>query len=152
MFSTLVALALIATAKTPHAPEFSEAAQKELKLFEGKWKTVKFIKNGRELNVEDDPLVEFEGPVMVTGKGFLIGEIVGLNPDAKVKTLDLQVPLRVKGEKPRPIVAPAIYKLDGDELTIALDAVADDEDSLRPTKFESAKRSGVLLVVLKRVK
>ena len=131
-------------------PKLSEAAQKELKKFEGKWKAVKAITNGNEETPEMDGqevLVEFKGrKAVVNGKDFF--EIATLDPSTDPKCIDLKS-LVDQGPIAKGAVFESIYKFDGEDMIMAIHIGADKK---RPAKFESEKDSGVVVVTMKRDK
>jgi uncharacterized protein (TIGR03067 family) len=152
MFAAIVTLSLAAPA-VPDDKEkpLPEAAQKELKKLEAKWKAVKAVTNGQEETEGKEISVQFKGrKVIVTddGKEMEFFEVAALDPSATPKLLDLKS-LVDMGQITKGAVFEAIYKIDGDELTIAIYVGADKK---RPEKFESEKDSMVVVVTLKREK
>jgi uncharacterized protein (TIGR03067 family) len=131
-------------------PKLSEAAQKELKKFEGKWKAVKGTTNGVEETPEIDGaevIIEFKsGKAIVMGKEFF--EFSALDPSTDPKCIDLKS-LVQQGPVAKGTVYEGIYKLDGDTLTMAIHI---GESRKRPEKFESEKDSGVTVFTMKREK
>jgi uncharacterized protein (TIGR03067 family) len=75
-------------------------------------------------------------------------EVAAMDPSTTPKILDLKA-LLDEGPLTKGSVVEAIYKLDGDDLTIALYI---GEGKKRPEKFESEKESMVIVVTLKREK
>jgi uncharacterized protein (TIGR03067 family) len=148
MFAALVALTLSAPAA--EEPKLTEAAKKDLKALQGKWKAVKAVTNGdEELPTMDgnDVVLEFkERKVLLNDKEVLV--IATLDPSTDPKILDIKA-LADTGPLRKGTVLEAIYKLDGDALTLA---VYVGEGKKRPEKFESPKDSGVVVVTLKREK
>jgi uncharacterized protein (TIGR03067 family) len=138
---------IVATADEPKLPE---AAQKELKKLEGKWKAVKAVTNGLEETPEMDGqevVVEFKGrKAVVNGKDFF--EIATLDPSTEPKCIDLKSGVD-QGQIAKGTVFESIYKFDGDDLVLAIHMGADKK---RPAKFESEKDSGVVVVTMKREK
>jgi uncharacterized protein (TIGR03067 family) len=147
MFVTLVALSL--AAPPADEPKFSEAAQKELKKLEGKWKAVKAVTNGTEETPQmdgADVVVEFKGrKLIVNDKEFF--EIAALDPATDPKCIDLKS-LIDQGPFAKGTLFESIYKFDGEDLLLAIHIGADKK---RPAKFESEKDSGVVVVTLKRM-
>ena len=148
MFAAFVAMSVFVA--TAEEPKLTEAAQKELKKFEGKWKAVKAVTNGNEETPEMDGaevILEFKGKkAIVNEKEFF--EIATIDPSTDPKCIDLKAVMD-RGPITKGTVFEAIYKLDGDTMTIAIHM---GETKKRPTKFESEKDSGVVVVTLKREK
>jgi hypothetical protein len=72
MFAALVAFTLAAPVDVPDDKEkaLPEAAQKELKKIEGKWKAVKVVLGGNEDGDGKDRFIEFKGrKLIVTDDG-----------------------------------------------------------------------------------
>ena len=151
MLATLVALALAA----PAAPEekekeLTEAAQKELKKFEGVWKAVKVVSGeGEETPMRDggDAIIEIKGRKLLVGETELY-TITALDPSTDPKCIDIRAAADM-GEVRKGEVYEAIYKFDGDTLVIAGNM---GEGKNRPTKFEVAKDSKTFIVTLKKEK
>jgi uncharacterized protein (TIGR03067 family) len=152
MLATIVTLALAAPTAVPDDKEkpLSEAGQKELKKLQGKWKAVKLVANGNEENNAEVAIQFKDRKVIVNqdGKELEFFDVAAIEPETTPKLLDFKAredmaPF-VKGN-----VYEAIYKLDGDELTIAIYI---GEGKKRPEKFESPADSGIGVVTLKREK
>jgi uncharacterized protein (TIGR03067 family) len=148
MFATLTALCLVA-ATADDLPKLSEDGAKELKKFEGKWKPEKIIVDGKEEMPPEgeDMLLAFKGRKMLVGEKEFF-DVAALDPSTDPKILDLKA-LADMGPVMKGTVYEAIYKLDGDTLTIAIHL---GEGKKRPGKLESPMGSGVVLVTLKREK
>ena len=150
MIAALVALSLVVA--TADEPKLSAAALKELKKFEGKWKAAKVVANGMDENAGDkEVFIEFKGrKIIVTqdAKEMELFEVAGLDPSVTPRILDLKG-LMDMGPLKKGTVYEAIYKLDGEDLTLALYF---GEGKKRPEKFESEKDSGVVVVAFKREK
>lgn len=149
MFATLVVLALTVPAEPPKekAAPLPEAAQKELDRLQGKWKLVLAVRDGKEEKFgKDDPelIGEFKG-----GKWLFTdvekAEVVALDPKAEHKTIDLKSLEKARGDD---VVDEAIFKLDGNTLTICL---YQGKGKNRPTEFDTKKNSDTILLVLERV-
>lgn len=125
-----------------------DEAKKELKALQGTWKVVAAEHDG-------DPLERIVGGTMVVkGNNFAIktaggtelkGDLI-LDPAKKPKHVNLahqDGPLKDKTWQ-------GIYELKGDTLKICY-AEADSEKE-RPAEFKTLKKSGLLLVELKREK
>jgi uncharacterized protein (TIGR03067 family) len=150
MFAALAALSFVVA--TADEPKLTEAAQKELKKLEGKWKPTKVVINGNDENAGDkDVLIEIKGRMLTAienGKEREVFEFVALDPSVTPKLLDLKA-LMDMGPLKKGTVYEAIYKLDGDDLSLA---VYVGEGKQRPEKLESEKESNVVVVTLKREK
>jgi uncharacterized protein (TIGR03067 family) len=148
MIAALLTLTFVVAAADE--PKLTEAGQKELKKFEGKWRAVKAITNGNEETPEMDGqevVVDFQGrKAVVNGKDFF--EIATLDPSTDPKCIDLKS-LVDQGQIAKGAVFESIYKFDGDALVIAIHMGGDKK---RPAKFESDKDSGVVVVTMKREK
>lgn len=147
MFATLVALALTAPPEPPKEKPFADAAQKELDKLQGKWKAEKLATSTQEHTVpKGDPelVAEIKGRKWIF-VGVEKAEIVAIDSSTDPKSIDLK-----SVEKGRnATVDEAIYKLDGDTLTICL---YQGEGKKRPTAFDTPKESDTILAVFKRVK
>jgi uncharacterized protein (TIGR03067 family) len=146
MTALLLATALLVPAAD--APKLSEAAQKELKKLEGKWKLQKAATAGMEQAFgpgDPDLVMEMkpDGKWIFTGVDKAV--VVALDPAANPKCMDLK-----SVEKGRDgAVDEAIYKIDGDTLTVCL---YQGKGKQRPTTFDPPKERDTILVVFKRVK
>jgi uncharacterized protein (TIGR03067 family) len=148
MVATLAAVLLLAPAADP--PKLSEAAQKELKKFEGKWKVTKEI----TADVEQEPtmngaevVVEFKDG-KITLLGLEVFKVTALDPGVDPKCIDIKALVQMG------VVAAggefeAIYKFDGDTLTMAAFL---GEGKKRPANFDKPKEAGTCVFVLKRIK
>jgi uncharacterized protein (TIGR03067 family) len=149
MLAVIAALTLAAS--NADEPKLSEAAQKELKKFEGKWKAAKVVVNGNAESEDKEVFIEFkERKLIVTadGKEMEFFEVAALDPSVSPKILDLKA-LVDMGPLMKGTIYETIYKIDGDDLTIAIYFGAGKK---RPEKFESEKDSNVVVVSLKHEK
>lgn len=140
-------MAGLLAASGPAAPskELPEAAKKELKALEGKWRVVKFLHSDRETTPgtgEDEVTVEFKGGT-IDFAGSATGSVVALDPTTDPKCLDF------KGLYKKDTIYESVYKRDGDTLTWA---VYHGQGRSRPTAFDKPTDAGVMVVVLNRVK
>jgi uncharacterized protein (TIGR03067 family) len=149
MFTAFVALALTAPVDSPKENEkpLSEAAQKEVKKLDGKWKVVKNVVNGEEQSTEVNKYLTFTGRKLAVDDKEA-AEITALDPSTDPKCIDLKITLDDTGIA-KGTVFEGIYKLDGDDLQLAIHIGSDKK---RPDKFESANNSSIVLVTLKREK
>jgi len=148
MLAALAALSFIVA--NAEEPKLSEAAQKELKKFDGKWKMTKVVAG----EAEETPMLdgaevvlEFKGRKMMIGDKE-IAEITALDPSTDPKLFDFKG-LTDLGQLKKDTVYESIYKFDGDNLILALTL---GETKKRPAKFEADKESGTVLITLKREK
>jgi uncharacterized protein (TIGR03067 family) len=148
MFAALLTMSFAVAAA--EEPKLTEAAQKELKKFDGKWKPEKIVANGKEEMLPPeaaDMLLEFKARKLLLGEKEMF-EVASLDPSTEPKCLDLKA-LASMGEITKDTVYEAIYKFEGDTLMLAMHI---GEAKKRPAKFESEKDSGVVVVTLKREK
>jgi uncharacterized protein (TIGR03067 family) len=128
------------------AGRLPEGAKKELARLQGEWLAKEFGRYGRKLDVRGEKLVL----VIKDAKWIFTdrekGEFIAIDPKADPKSFDLQsVEAGRKGE-----VDEAIYKLDGDTLTVCL---YQGKDKRRPAKFETGpEQPDTILMVFERVK
>ena len=131
----------------PEPPKFSEAAEKELQKLQGKWKLQKEVSADGEKEFE--MVLEFKGrKVFFEKQAKFEFEVSALDSTTDPKCLDL-TNLVERGPVPKGLVLEAIYKLDGDTLTMAGHA---GEEKKRPANFDPPKDKGTGMWVLKRVK
>jgi len=140
-------LCVLAAGLLVHAPARAEEAKKEGEKFEGTWKAVSAVRDGREAPQED---VE-KMTLVVKGHDYTlkVGDQViegthKLNPAKKPKTIDAT--RKAGPEKGQTILG--IYELDGDTYKVCFAPPGKD----RPTAFESKPGSGHRLIVMKRSK
>ena len=153
MFAILFALSVNTPAAVPDDKDkpLPEAAQKELKKLEAKWKAVKIVVGGNEQEAGRVTSLEFKGRqlfVHENDKATAFFEVAAIDPSTTPKLLDLKA-LVDEGPITKGTVFETIYKLDGDDLCIAIYFGAGKK---RPEKFESEKESMVVVVTLKREK
>jgi uncharacterized protein (TIGR03067 family) len=152
MFAAILALTFAAAPLEEKEKPLPEAAQKDLKKLEGKWKAVKATVNGNEENdANKEILVEFKGrKILVTedGNEKEFFEVATLDPSTTPKLIDLKA-LQDMGPITKGTVYEAIYKVDGDDMSLAIYFA---EGKKRPEKFESEKDSMVVVVTFKREK
>lgn len=151
MFAALVAVSLAAPAAAPQEKEkeLPEAAKKELKKFEGKWKAEKLVINENEETPPDgdEGLLRFKGrKVLLGGKDLF--DVAALDPSTDPKIIDLKA-LADMGAIKKDTVYEGIYKFDGDTLVLA---VSVGGGKSRPDKFESPKDSNVAVATFKKQK
>jgi uncharacterized protein (TIGR03067 family) len=153
MFAAFVALSL--AAPPADEPKLSEAAQKELKKLDGKWKVTKEVTAGGErekpaIGRGGDVAVEFKDrKLTLTGQDTFELEVSALDPTTDPKSLDLKSPVD-QGPIPKGALIEGIFKLDGDTLTLVFNA--GEEKKMRPSNFDPPTEKDVGIWVLKRVK
>jgi uncharacterized protein (TIGR03067 family) len=148
----VVVLAGLLTTSGPAAPpkEPPEAAKKELKALDGKWRVVKFLYFDRETTPgtdDDDVIVRFKGRT-IDFDGQAKGEVAELDPATDPKCLDFKVSMG-SGVLAKGSTYESIYKLDDDTLTWA---VYVGRGKNRPAAFDKPTAAGVMVMVLNRVK
>jgi uncharacterized protein (TIGR03067 family) len=149
---SVVVLAGLLVASGPAAPpkEVPEAAKKELKALEGKWRVVKFLHADRETNPgtdEDEVTVEFKGDT-VDFAGAATGVVAELDPATDPKCFDFKVAAG-SGVFKAGTTYESVYKRDGDTLTWA---VYTGRGKNRPATLDKPTDAGVMVMVLNRIK
>jgi uncharacterized protein (TIGR03067 family) len=130
--------------------ELSNAAKKELKTLEGKWRVVRFVHCCRETAPEngDDPIVvEFMGNI-IDFAGSATGVVVELEAGANPKGIDFRTRIAT-GLFKMDSTYESVYKLEGDSL---IWAIYTGRDKNRPTPFDKPTEAGRIVIVLKRFK
>jgi uncharacterized protein (TIGR03067 family) len=143
MVATLAAVLLLAPAADP--PKLSEAGQKELKALQGKWQIQTEVRFNEERDRSADPdgVLEFNGH-KIRAEGKEAGEVAALDPSTDPKCIDL----KIDAGPAKGLVLEAIFKIDGDNLTISVCLM----EKKRPTNFDKPTDAAVILVTLKRIK
>ena len=140
------------------APKPATAARQSDIAFaalEGEWVYEKFISAGAAVPKESFPHeVHFKSPNQLIMKGITVGQVRGKDRTEVVILDDAKMPAHmdmtrlVRGDKQ---TAFAIYKIEGDILTICFSRGADRKPSTeRPTAFESDPKTKADVLVLKR--
>ena len=137
------------TPPTPAAADKPKADAKDQDALQGLWQAVELEHQGQKAPdaVVKRFQVRIKGDKLVFGPGTDDREhTFSLDPGVKPKAMDL-VPSDgpAKGKR----LPCAIYRLDGDTLTICLDK--DGEANKRPIAFKTAAEDGFSLLTLKRV-
>ncbi len=132
------------------AADEPETSAKDKTSLQGLWQAVGAEFNGQEVTAEGTKAfqVEFNGDQIVFNPATEARKhTFAVDPSAKPKAMDLTVgDGPKKGEK----LPCAIYKLEGDKLTICLDK--EGTAGTRPTRFKTAAGDGLALIVFERVK
>jgi uncharacterized protein (TIGR03067 family) len=150
MLAALVACSLMVSPAFAEEKELPEAAQKDLKKLEGKWKAVKAVTDGEEetpMADAQDVFIEFKGRKLIMNDKEIM-HVATMDPSTDPKCMDLKAVVDMGGIR-KDTVYEAIYKIDGDTLLLAIHV---EGGTNRPAKFESAKGSKVVVVTLKREK
>ena len=136
------AIAIITLAFVVAGNGADKAAEKEIKRFEGDWKLIALVHDGKGIEPGENVL-KIRGD-RITEKSSEDVLRFTLNPGKKVREIDLiGVEGRHKGE-----TMPGIYILDGDLLVICHAHVSDKG---RPIDFGCVPESGRRLLVFQRV-
>ena len=148
----LPAMVLLLMVAPPEAPKFTEAAQKELKKLEGKWKVVEVSVNGTTSKAEEgdeDFVFTFKGSrmkAMIGKKLFQEVEVVAIDPKSDPKCIDTGS----ADPKKTDVLEEGIYKFEGDTLYLC---IYKGKDKSRPTNFDPPKEGDKFeLWIMKRVK
>jgi uncharacterized protein (TIGR03067 family) len=135
MFALLLLCAIGANAD-PAADKLTEA----LKPFQGKWMLERTLTTGDKFvrkPGENDIVLEFKGQKLLVN-GNDAGEVLAVHNDIKPTGFDLRrvdVPEGGKADE-------AIYKIDGDKLTIAIYIGG---ERLRPANFDEPTKDGIVV-------
>ncbi len=134
----------LAMADEKKANPLSKEAKKELQKLQGEWLLKKVESAGKKVeNIDEKVVLEIKGNKWIF-TGQLKGEIIALDPATDPKCLDIKSV--EKGRKGQ--VDEAIYKIDGDTLTICL---YQGKGKQRPTRFEAtAEQPDTILVVFRK--
>jgi uncharacterized protein (TIGR03067 family) len=140
LFSTLCTLVAVAGLAAAEEKKFDAAKM------EGKWKMVSGTKNGDKLeakSLEGEVTIDKE---KVTIKGADMTHVMAFKLDTGKSPV--QIDMEGKEGPAAGFKAEGIIALDGDKLTLAYAL----PEGKRPEKFESAKDSKTMLIVMERVK
>ncbi len=146
VYAAVLLFACAASAYDKKANPLSEGAKKELAKLQGQWVAEEFGRYGKKFDVKEDKLVlEIKGTKWIFTEQEK-AEFVAFDPTTTPKCVDL----KSVEEARKGAVDEAIYKIDGDTLTICLHQ---GKEKQRPTTFEtSPKTPDTILMVFKRVK
>lgn len=139
----LFLLTVVAGAEEP------KTGVKDKEALQGLWQAVELETDGQKVPAAATKMVQvrFKGDKLVFSLDVVnLEHTFAIDPEAKPKAMDLTPSDgTAKGQK----LPCAIYKLDGDKLTICLDKVGKSDK--RPTAFKTAAGDGVVLLTLERV-
>lgn len=151
MFTATIAVSLFVGADPPKEKELPEAAKKELKQLEGKWRVVKGANSTGEMDLdpkESEFFMVFKGGDVT----FEFREkketirITAIDPSTDPKCIDLLE--KREGRPDRTLEG--VFKIDGDKLLLALSFPKDVKQ--RPVSFDKPTDARTLVYTLKRVK
>ena len=150
MLAALLALSLSATADPGKEKDLSADARKELTKLEGRWAVVKEVSSDGEKQLTSQAFTAtFKGRTVVVNTvakfEFTVSE---LDPATDPRLMDW-TSLTDAGPVKKGMTFEAIYKLDGDTLTIAFYQGGGKQ---RPANFDPPKEAGTSVIVLTRVK
>jgi uncharacterized protein (TIGR03067 family) len=146
----VIGVACVAPLLADRPKELPEAAKKERKALQGKWRVVKFLHSDRETTPgtgDSAVIVEIKGDT-IDFDGSAAAAIVELDPATDPKCLDFKARVG-SGVFKKGSTYESVYKLDGDKLTWA---VCTGRGKNRPTAFDKPTEAGVMVMVLNRVK
>lgn len=145
-----VCLALLLMIGSVSAADEPKAGMKDKEGLQGLWQAVALEVNGQKAPAE--AVKAFQ--IQIKGDQLVFNPATdnrkhtfALDPAAKPKTMDLTpADGPAKGKR----LPCAIYKVDGDKLSICLDK--EGKAGKRPTEFKTAAGDGCVLITLERVK
>ncbi|MBM4069345.1 MAG: TIGR03067 domain-containing protein [Planctomycetes bacterium] len=140
----LLMAAVVAVADEP------KTGAKDKEALQGLWQAVELEANGKKAPAEAVKAfqVQFKGDQIVFNPASENRKhAFAIDPASKPKAMDLTAG---DGPKKGQKLPCAIYKLEGDKLTICLDK--EGEAGKRPTEFKTAAGDGFALLTLERVK
>jgi uncharacterized protein (TIGR03067 family) len=150
--SSVVVLAGLLLTATPTDPpkKLPDAAKKELKALEGKWRAVKFIHSDRETvpGTDDDPFLVTVTGVKIDFAGVATAVVADLDTTADPKCIDFKVGV-ASGVLKADSVHESVYKRDGDTLTWAF---YHGRGKSRPTSLGKPTDPALMVMVMTRVK
>ena len=141
----------VAPQPAPATPEPEDA----FAALQGEWVYEKIVSAGVAVPKESFPYeVHFNSPNQLIMKGITVGQVTGKDRvedivlDLSKTPARLDMTRQVRGQKQTVL---AIYKIEGDVLTICFSRGADRKPSTeRPTAFESDPKTKADVLVLKR--
>jgi uncharacterized protein (TIGR03067 family) len=148
VITALCLLVLPARAQPEPQPEADAKTKEELKKLQGSWEIEHQELDGKKLAASD-----LKGRTICFGKAFFLvrqntsmiqlGKLK-FDPSKSPKTVNAMIE---KGKQEGDIF-PGIYELDGDTLKICFNTEGDE----RPKEFKTGPKSGLTLMVCKRIK
>jgi uncharacterized protein (TIGR03067 family) len=143
-------VALLTITAVGAAADEPKVGAKDKEALQGLWQGVEMEADGRKAPAAalKEFQIRFAGDQIVfTPATDPRKHSFAIDPEAKPKAMDLTAG---DGPKKGQKLPCAIYKLDGDKLTICLDK--EGTAGKRPTEFKTAAGDGFALIVLERVK
>jgi uncharacterized protein (TIGR03067 family) len=146
---TTLWLLLATTPLQAEAPSKQEVdLKKELQLLQGTWQIEFQEENGEKVAAEElkTRTIAFGKNAFFKKKNNIVVQIavMKIDPSKSPRTFNALI---VQGDRKEDIM-PGIYDLDGDTLKICIDT----EGNQRPKEFKTAPKSGLLLIVCKRIR
>jgi uncharacterized protein (TIGR03067 family) len=119
---------------------------KELEKFTGTWKLTSEVDSGMNIPADPQEVFVFKGKNLVNRVGPKITDEfeVKLNPGKTPKEIDL-IPLK---EPNKGVPSPAIYKMEGNKLTICVNFAPGGK---RPTAFESNQTNRNIILTMEKM-
>jgi len=151
MFAAIIAVSLLTTIDPRPQKELPEAAKKELKKLEGKWKFVKSLDANKEAEPdakEPEVFMVFKGAdvTLEFGEKKETVRVAAIDPSTDPKCIDL-----VEKREGRPDrTLEGVFKIDGDKLLLALCITREGKE--RPVGFGKPTDPRTVVWTLKRVK
>lgn len=146
MKSLSIGLAVLCAATMFAADDAGEKSKTDHDLIQGTWKVVSTVEAGNAPKVPEDLRFVIAADMLSikAGKDDPITVKYQVDATKQPKAMDTTHEI----DPGKPIVQLAIYSLDGDELTVCLEAAGKP----RPTRFESKIGDTTVVWVLKRAK
>jgi uncharacterized protein (TIGR03067 family) len=129
--------------------ELELAIKKDKAALQGTWKVTASVSKGEKSSADDikNLFLIFKGDAILVREGGKTEEKFSYSLDPLKTTKELDLTLKVGPQKGR--VDRAIYKIEGDKLTICIQT---NKDAPRPREFRSPVGSELWLVTLERTK
>jgi uncharacterized protein (TIGR03067 family) len=131
------ALLVLAAADEPNA---------DSNKIQGKWEVVSRTFDGRKSSAQDASVSHY---IFTPDKMQIVDRDSGRRFDFSFRLDPFKTPRSIDMSGADGKIAPAIYELDGDNLTLCIPEI---DAKTRPTKFKADQGSKLALIVLKRVK
>ena len=146
MKTKLVAAMLLFGAWSVVATGQGDDEKKELDKFKGTWKLTSEVDSGTNIPADPNEVFVFEGTKVVNKVGPKITDEFNLklNLKAMPKEIDL-IPLK---EPNKGVPSPAIYKMEGNKLTICVNFATGGK---RPNAFESNQTNRNIILTMEKM-